>query len=86
MQHEIEIKHAQEERKREMAAETAAREKVRLQIAQDKLERKQKELALQVSSILTKCHSHSLTLTLKFNFILTATNATTTAMPRATQI
>ncbi|XP_020280469.1 UBX domain-containing protein 4 isoform X2 [Pseudomyrmex gracilis] len=47
MQHELEIKHAQEERKREMAAEAAAREKVRLQIAQDKLERKQKELVLQ---------------------------------------
>ncbi|KYQ52920.1 UBX domain-containing protein 4 [Trachymyrmex zeteki] len=46
-QQELEIKQANEERRREKAAEAAAREKVRQQIVQDKLERKQKELALQ---------------------------------------
>lgn len=51
MQQDLEIKLAHEERMREKAAETAAREKVRQQIAQDKLERKQKELALQVCII-----------------------------------
>lgn len=48
MQQELEVKQACEERMREKAAEAAAREKVRQQIVQDKLERKQKELALQV--------------------------------------
>lgn len=51
MQQELEIKLAHEERMREKAAEAAAREKVRQQIAQDKLERKQKEFALQVNII-----------------------------------
>lgn len=46
-QQDLEVKQAHEERMKEKAAEAAAREKVRLQIAQDKLERKQKELALQ---------------------------------------
>lgn len=41
------MKQAYEERMREKAADAAAREKVLQQIAQDKLERKQKELAMQ---------------------------------------
>ncbi|XP_043288065.1 UBX domain-containing protein 4 [Venturia canescens] len=46
-QHEAEIKLALDERMREKAAEAEAREKVLKQIAQDKLERKQREMALQ---------------------------------------
>lgn len=41
------MKQAYEERMKERAADAAAREKVLQQIAQDKLERKQKELAMQ---------------------------------------
>lgn len=41
------MKQAYEERMKEKAADAAAREKVLQQIAQDKLERKQKELAMQ---------------------------------------
>ncbi|XP_066595721.1 UBX domain-containing protein 4 isoform X2 [Prorops nasuta] len=47
MQHELEIKQAHVERMKEKAEEAAAKKKVRQQIAQDKLERKQRELALQ---------------------------------------
>lgn len=47
-QQDIEMKQAYEERMKEKAADAAAREKVLQQIAQDKLERKQKELAMQV--------------------------------------
>lgn len=46
-QQDLEMKQAYEERMREKAADAAAREKVLQQIAQDKLERKQKELAMQ---------------------------------------
>lgn len=46
--HEAEIKLALEERMREKADEAAAKERVRQQIAQDKMERKQRELAQQV--------------------------------------
>lgn len=49
-QHEAEIKLALDERMREKAAEAVAREKILKQIAQDKLERKQRELALQVGN------------------------------------
>lgn len=46
-QQDLEMKQAYEERMKEKAADAAAREKVLQQIAQDKLERKQKELAIQ---------------------------------------
>lgn len=46
-QQDLEMKQAYEERMKERAADAAAREKVLQQIAQDKLERKQKELAMQ---------------------------------------
>ncbi|XP_063978203.1 UBX domain-containing protein 4 isoform X2 [Diachasmimorpha longicaudata] len=45
-QQDLEIKLAQEERAKEKAAEAEARERVRRQIAQDKLERRQREQAL----------------------------------------
>ncbi|KOC65589.1 UBX domain-containing protein 4 [Habropoda laboriosa] len=46
-QQDLEMKQAFEERMREKAADAAAREKVLQQIAHDKLERKQRELAMQ---------------------------------------
>ena len=46
-QQDLEVKQAYEERMKEKAADAAAREKVLQQIAQDKLERKQKQLAMQ---------------------------------------
>ncbi|XP_034941852.1 UBX domain-containing protein 4-like [Chelonus insularis] len=45
-QQDLEMKLAHEERKKEKAAELEARERIRHQIAQDKLERKQREQAL----------------------------------------
>ena len=46
-QQDLEVKQAYEERMKDKAADAAAREKVLQQIAQDKLERKQKQLAMQ---------------------------------------
>lgn len=48
-QQDLELKLAHEERIKEKAAELEARERIRAQIAQDKIERKQREQALLVN-------------------------------------